>query len=345
MRDAGSDSRSESETFREIIGIQTDVAKLGVDLGGVMRLVADRLLDLTRADAVIVELAEDEEMVYRAAAGTARNQLGLRLARRTSLSGLCIAQGELLVCEDTELDDRVDREACRRVGLRSMAVTPLVHEGEAVGVVKIGAAQPAALGAQDIEILGLMTGMIGAAIFHASHFGADALYKRATHDPLTGLANRALFYDRLRQSVSQARRDGSQVCLLNLDMDGLKAINDSHGHRAGDAALCELAQRLSRLLRRSDTLARLGGDEFAVIMPGVEGRQAAHATLERIVEDMRPVFTFEAQPLTVQASIGAAVFPDDAHEIDDLVDAADRAMYEVKRRRHGRTVSVAGTPA
>jgi diguanylate cyclase (GGDEF)-like protein len=345
MDETNSEARSVTETFREIINIQTDVAKLGVDLGGVMRLVADRLLDLTHADAVIVELAEDEEMVYRAAAGTARNQLGLRLARHTSLSGLCIAKGELLVCEDTELDDRVDREACRRVGFRSMAVTPLVHEGEPVGVVKIGTAQPAALGPQDIEILGLMTGMIGAAIFHASRFEADALYKRATRDPLTGLANRALFYDRLRQSLSQARRDGSQVGLLNLDMDGLKVINDSYGHRAGDAALCELANRLTRQLRRSDTLARLGGDEFAVIMPRVEGRQAAQAALERIAEDMAPVFDFEAQSLAVQASIGAAIFPDDGCEIEDLVEAADRAMYAVKRRRHGRTESIASTSA
>lgn len=108
----------------EIIRTQTEIAKAGMDLGNVMALVAERTQQLTNAVGAVVELAEGDDMVYRAASGSAASQLGLRIGREGSLSGLCVRERKILVCDDSETDERVDREACRKVGLRSMIVVP-----------------------------------------------------------------------------------------------------------------------------------------------------------------------------------------------------------------------------
>src|SRR5262245_60184328 len=103
-----------------VIRTQTEIAKLGLDLSGVLALVADRARGITGAAGAVVEIAEGDEMVYRAASGSAAGLLGLRLRRSTSLSGLCVAAAVPLHCDDAEVDPRVDRDACHRVGLRSM---------------------------------------------------------------------------------------------------------------------------------------------------------------------------------------------------------------------------------
>ena len=113
------------EQLMQIINIQTEIAKLGLDLGGVMQYVVEQTLPLINADGAVIELAEDGEMVYPAATGIAKDQLGLRLRIDASLSGLCVTTGETLFCGDSETDPRVDSFACRKVGLRSMIVIPL----------------------------------------------------------------------------------------------------------------------------------------------------------------------------------------------------------------------------
>lgn len=322
-----------SQTLLEIVRAQTEIAKLGLDLGGVMAFVTERVQRLTRASGAIVELAEGEEMVYRAASGSAANQLGLRLARRGSLSGLCVEQGEVLCCDDSESDPRVDREACRRVGLRSMLVTPLKHLDTVVGVLKVASPELAAFSEGDVQTLALMSELIAAAMFHAAQHETSELYIRATRDALTGLPNRALFYDRLRQSFLLAQRNAAKLGILNLDLDRLKPINDTYGHRAGDAAIREAAQRMARVARKSDTVARVGGDEFAVILPDIASRADAEAQSQRLTEEVRSPFAFEGQKLDLAVSIGVAIFPEDATDMTALIDRADQSMYETKRRR------------
>ena len=317
----------------EIIRAQTEIAQLGLDLGGVMNFVAERVRNLTGAGGAIVELAEADEMVYRAASGMARNQLGLRLQRNGSLSGLCVEQGRVLRCDDSETDPRADQDACRKVGLRSMVVAPLNHSDTTVGVLKIAAAQPDAFSDEHVRILEMMCGLIGAAMYHAVHYETNALYHKATHDALTGLANRALFYDRLRQALALAGRRSSQLGLLNLDMDGLKPINDRYGHRAGDAAICEIGRRIREISRQSDTVARIGGDEFAVVMADIGSRAMALRHADRLADEIRQPFCFENTHLALDASIGLATFPDDGTDMTVLIEAADQAMYAVKRER------------
>jgi diguanylate cyclase (GGDEF)-like protein len=322
-----------SDRLLEVIRTQTDIARLGLDLAGVMELVAERAQHITRAFGAAVELAEDTNMVYRAATGVAAPFLGMRLAQGTSLSGLCIREGRGLQCDDSEDDPRVDRDACRHVGLRSMIVMPLRHHDAVVGVLKVMAAEPRAFDADDLHLLGLMSDLIGAAMFHAARYGASELFHLATHDGLTGLANRSLFLERLRQCLALARRDERPFGLLNLDMDGLKPINDRYGHRAGDAALREIARRIRTASREADTVARLGGDEFGVILPRLSDAEGALAHAQRLTRQIEQPFAFEDRLIPLGASIGVAVFPNDGAELDSLLEHADQAMYRTKRER------------
>jgi diguanylate cyclase len=289
-----------------VIRTQTEIAKLGLDLNGVMELVAQRAQTVTGAAGAVVELLDGNDMVYAAVAGIAQGQLGLRIPRKGSLAGRCVELARSLRCDDSETDPDVNREACRKVGLRSMVVVPLLYHDQAVGALKILSPLAHAFGDPDVSALGLMSELIAAAMFHAVKYGADELFLRATRDSLTGLANRAFFYDRLRHALDRGQRESRPVGVLILDMDGLKAINDRYGHRAGDAAIREFAVRVTQDARQSDTVARLGGDEFGVVLSAMEDRDGAHVAARRVQERSDGPFRFAGQYLEMGASIGAA---------------------------------------
>lgn len=324
-----------SKQLLSVIQTQTAIAKLGLDINAVMTLVAEQIQSITQAKGAIVELAEEGDMVYRAVSNGANDFLGLRLKMDSSLSGLCIAQNTTLYCKDSEVDERVDRDACRRVGLRSMAVVPLIHCDEPIGVLKIYSERVNAFKDSDINLLSLMSELIAAAMYHATKYGAQELYKLATQDNLTGLANRALFLDCLRQGVDKAKRAGLLLGILMIDMDGLKPINDQYGHRLGDEALKEIGKRILNVTRRDDVVARLGGDEFAVILSGVANQDIARKAMNRIVEACGLPFIFENVKLDMGASVGLALFPEDGLELNKLIEFADLKMYENKRIRKG----------
>ncbi|MFC2995222.1 diguanylate cyclase domain-containing protein [Acinetobacter sichuanensis] len=329
-------SKPKQPTQKQLLAViqtQTAIAKLGLDLNAVMTLVAEQAQLITHAKGAVVELAEDGEMVYRAVSGGAAHLLGLRLGQKNSLSGLCVEQNKILYCEDSEVDARVDQMACRKVGLRSMAVVPLIHCGDAIGVLKIYSEKIAAFKEGDLQLLTLMSELIAAAMYHATKFGAQALYKLATQDQLTGLANRALFLDCLRQGLLTAKQNNKKLGILMIDMDGLKGINDLHGHRLGDVALKEIAQRIKQSLRHDDLVARLGGDEFAVILASVENQELARQAMNRISETCGLPFVFENLDLKIGASLGLAIYPKDAEGIDQLIECADLNMYHDKRSR------------
>jgi diguanylate cyclase (GGDEF)-like protein len=158
---------------------------------------------------------------------------------------------------------------------------------------------------------------------------AEATYQ-AMHDELTGLPNRACFYDRLGQALRQATRDGASTAVLLFDLDRFKEINDTLGHKYGDRVLREIGPRIRQGLREPDTLARLGGDEFCVLLPSVDGLGAALQVAERIITSLEQPFDIDGMSLGVEASCGIALAPDDGDSADLLLQRADVAMYVAK---------------
>lgn len=313
--------------------MQTEIAKQGLDLSGVVEAVVDRIPTITNAEGAIVEYTEDDEMVYRGASGFAKPLLGTRVRREGSLSGQCVRLGQVLRSDDIRVDPRVDLAPFQQVGVRSMVVAPLKHDVSVVGVLKIVSTETHAFTARDVRVIELMSELIAAAMYHAARNETSTLYQQATHDALTGLANRTLFFERLRQRISPGRRQLEPLAILLIDMDGLKHVNDNFGHRAGDAAIRETALRISRIPRRSDIVARLGGDEFGVILPEISDTADLLAIIDRISQETDQPFRFEGHTLYLTASIGHARFPDAGTDVDALLEAADRSMYQMKRTR------------
>ncbi|HET7421688.1 MAG TPA: diguanylate cyclase [Candidatus Dormibacteraeota bacterium] len=161
----------------------------------------------------------------------------------------------------------------------------------------------------------------------------EALEHRALHDPLTDLANRTLFFDRLHQAISSARRTGGRLGVVMLDLDDFKALNDAYGHAFGDDVLRMLGIRLRHGLRASDTAARLGGDEFAWMLPTVASRAAVQAMVRKRLAVARRQLFVGRRKVDLGISAGIAIFPDDGRDADALMRQADAAMYTAKRRR------------
>ena len=167
----------------------------------------------------------------------------------------------------------------------------------------------------------------------------EALHAEATHDSLTGLSNRRLFYDRLQQAIRLAQRYGGKVGILYVDLDHFKEINDQHGHHVGDAVLTEVAKRLTSSIRDSDSVARLGGDEFVVLLEGVQGREDLLAAAHKVEQELNTDTRFYGLELEIAASIGQALYPDDGDDEDALIRAADAAMYRIKSGRESERQS------
>jgi len=153
----------------------------------------------------------------------------------------------------------------------------------------------------------------------------------AHHDNLTALPNRILFYDRLNQEIKKARRSKDSIAVFFLDLDGFKIINDTLGHGAGDALLCEVAKRIVACVRDSDTVARVGGDEFTVIISNVKTQNSISTVAERIVEAITTPFMLNGKNCLVTASIGIALYPSNGETAEQLVKIADAGMYLAKK--------------
>jgi len=152
----------------------------------------------------------------------------------------------------------------------------------------------------------------------------------AHHDTLTGLPNRRLLDDRLRQAVYLAQRHDSKVAVMLLDLDGFKEVNDTLGHRAGDAVLREVAQRLTGCMRKSDTLARQGGDEFVIVVPDLNLETDCQTIAEKVLRALEPEFRVDGTGFRIGASIGVSLYPADAGDGESLLRNADIAMYRAK---------------
>jgi diguanylate cyclase (GGDEF)-like protein/PAS domain S-box-containing protein len=153
----------------------------------------------------------------------------------------------------------------------------------------------------------------------------------AYHDTLTGLPNRRLLDDRLRQAVFLAQRRDARVAVMVIDLDHFKQVNDALGHRAGDAVLREAAHRIAGCVRKADTLARQGGDEFVVVIPDMQLDADGQVVAEKILRSLEPPFRVDGRDFIIGASIGVSVYPTDAGDGEGVLRNADVAMYRAKQ--------------
>lgn len=155
----------------------------------------------------------------------------------------------------------------------------------------------------------------------------------ASHDPLTGIYNRSAFYDFLRRGISRLHSNSISLTVAMFDLDGLKLVNDTYGHAAGDYYIAEFAKRLSQLIREHDVLARLGGDEFGLILMDSESPELIESLASNISKLVEGEILFDTIPLHIRTSMGIAHFPEDGMDLETLIAKADERMYANKRER------------
>jgi diguanylate cyclase (GGDEF)-like protein len=159
----------------------------------------------------------------------------------------------------------------------------------------------------------------------------ETIKRFAFYDPLTELPNRLLFNDRAEHALSSAGRYGRKVAVMVMDIDDFKQVNDTYGHDAGDEVLQDISLRFSSSIRRVDTVSRLGGDEFVVLLPEIPDESTPENIARRIIEAMSHPFKIQGKDIRLSVSIGYAIYPGDATDLNLLVKSADRAMYHSKR--------------
>ncbi len=157
----------------------------------------------------------------------------------------------------------------------------------------------------------------------------------ARHDALTGLPNRRLFAERAGEALGQAWRNGSRCAVLFIDLDRFKPVNDTHGHAVGDALLVQIADRLRTCFPGPASVARLGGDEFAALVEYEAGDDVPALAARRVIREIERPFDLDESRIEVGATVGVAIGPESGKRAEDLIHAADLAMYEGKRERRG----------
>jgi diguanylate cyclase (GGDEF)-like protein len=218
-----------------------------------------------------------------------------------------IRSGQPLINREEPLMDQLTG----RKGWLSTTKVPLRNsEGKIVGIVGIG---------QDIT---------------ERKRAEEKLAYMATHDALTGLPNRWLFNDRLTLELARAYRNRQKVAVMLLDLDHFKDVNDTLGHTVGDKLLQVVGERLTSIVRKSDTVARMGGDEFMLLslFPGIRREEDAVKIAQRILQAFRKPFIFDDHEIRITTSIGIAIYPYDGKDADTLIKNADIAMYQAKAR-------------
>ncbi len=316
-----------STKLMAIIAAQVRLVSLGNDLSAVMDAASATAVELTGADGAVVELLEGDDIVYRSACGLAEPQLGLRMPVANSLSGFCLSNQSAAICTDSETDTRVNREACRKVGLRAMAIVPLIADGQAIAVMKLVWTAPRAFEQGEADIAQLLANMTAVLMQRAAQEGPDILRQRLTLDEETGTPNRSFFYEQLQAKLAAGKADTGPTAIAMFRLEGLDSLRSKVGDEM-PAILLEISRRIERECRVGDIVARTGADEFSVMLGMAARRSIVTSQVHRISQ------AIISEPLTLAQEIksrltlraGNALFPEDGRSAAALVQSARVAL-------------------
>ncbi len=298
--------------------------------------------ELLEVPIALVSLVDEHRQWFKSRVGLDASEI----SRTVSFCGHAIHHADTFIVEDASKDPRfADNPLVRGpLQVRFYAGVPLVLPGgEAVGTLCVIDRVPRQLSPRHKTLLEVLARKIVTELELRQRVSAleeEIAHRRdmevrimhlATRDPLTGLPNRAALMDRLRQGIKVAERDGHMLAFFFLDLDRFKLINDTLGHPVGDGLLQRVGERLTELLRDSDTIARLGGDEFAVILPKVASVEDAQNVGIKILEVLREPMQIGGHLLRAECSVGLALYPDHGDSNELLIRHADLALYEAKR--------------
>ena len=339
--------KASGREFRRLFQLSSDLAE-STDPGVLGGLVARHLAEATGFDdCVIYALAADGERLAPFGSHPGERSLETApesIALRPLLQRVARDQAPIAIAMSDEPADPSERDRLRVLGRTAMLLLPLVAQERSVGIAELTSVKPHAIDVRRLALARTLTFEAAMAIENGRLY--QELRHRSLHDPLTGLANRSLFYDRADHAIARlARQDEAGLAVLFMDVDGFKAINDTLGHARGDRLLTLIAERLRTVSRAGDTVARLGGDEFALLLEGIASEDAALAAAARAIDAIGEPFDLAGQSARTSVSIGVAFGSAKDTTVEDLVQAADAAMYEAKAAGKGRAVLSAGSRA
>jgi len=280
---------------------------------------------------------QGNEQVVEVIAGLSRVYRGLRVPYEQSPAAFAEAADGRATCDDSEAElSASDAAAARRYGYRSFIVQRFVAGGKE-WTLTFAASEPRVPAFDDADRAYVALVVDYFVRFLERREWSERIVHLAYHDVLTGLPNRAQFYDRLDEAIAFARRNRRMTAIVYLDLNGFKEVNDRYGHQAGDYVLIEVAQRLRAVLRRNELLSRLGGDEFAILVPVLDGAQSLGHLRQRIGTALAIPLTHEGNRLAVSAALGIATYPTDGEQRADILACADDRMYAAKHETREQT--------
>jgi diguanylate cyclase (GGDEF)-like protein len=332
------EARRQNETARALLALSASLAD-ALTVDAVAQRLAEAVTTVVERQSATVMVwdATTQQLAYRGFAGLDDEEVARRigttmrpseypeLARTLEHPQSAIIDRDTASPELRPLFDQLD--------LWGTCIVPLVARGEFYGVVTVPLPGPTTLSEDVWERLHGLANQGATALQNAQL--VEQIQHQAVHDSLTGMPNRVLFEDRLSHALATARRDGSNVGVLFVDLDGFKDVNDTYGHACGDELLKEVARRLALTVRTSDTVARLGGDEFVVVLAPVTNVRDAAAVAEKVLDVLRRPVVIGGRVLSISASVGVtlATAGDDP---ETLLNHADSAMYRAKSAGRNR---------
>lgn len=320
-----------SARSREALGF---LARLTTEFTAVLNLpdLLDHVMRILREETgfhscslALLDLHRPEVLVIRAASGLRESFRGLSIPAREGLHGTVMATGKPLLIPDMDADPRVFR---REPLIKCGVYAPLIVQGRQIGVLSAHQDRVGAFVDADLSLLTVVARYLAEAIEVARLH--EQVKELAATDPLTGLANRRVFLDRLESEIARSHRARCFLSIVLLDLNGFKNINDVYGHARGDETLKRVGENLVRVIRHSDLASRFGGDEFTLLLPETTRSQA-----EEIIVRFRAKKIFIEGREGVEARLltfawGMATFPEDGSNPERLLQVADERLYALK---------------